>query len=310
MRPDRDSGRQPLPRHTVGDSGLPDTGLSVVIPVRNAADTLGMQLDALVAAEKPSGGFEVIVSDNGSSDETAAIARTFEPRLTIHVIDASGAPGSNYARNQGVRAARYQRILLCDGDDQIDPRWLLAMSAAFDEGHRFVAGPIDYRQLNEAGARAWRGAERASIGVVLGFLPSGHGANLGFTRGVWEALTGFDESFGFGGEDVEFCWRAQLAGIPLSTVPDAVVNYRLRPTLSALFTQSRAYGVGEARLYQAFAPLGLSRRPPRAPLSDLWWTITRLPFAATTGRRGAWLRRLGQQVGRIEGSVRFRVLWW
>lgn len=284
--------------------------MSVVIPVRNAAKTLAEQLDALLTAEKPVGEFEVIVADNGSTDDTAAIAAGFASRISVRVIDAGGAPGSNYARNCGVRAARHERILLCDGDDRVDRRWLVAMKAAFDDGHRLVAGPIDYTELNTADVRSWRGADRASTEVMLGFLPSGHGANLGFTKQVWQDLQGFDEEFEFGGPDIEFCWRAQLHGIPLATVPEAVVHYRLRPSLSALFKQSRAYGAAEAHLYQAFATSGLERRSARATVSDLWWTVSRLPFAASQGRRGAWLRRLGQQIGRVEGSVRYRVLWW
>lgn len=281
-----------------------------MIPVRNAAATLSEQLDSLLMADKPVGEFEVIVADNGSTDDTAAIAAGFASRMAVRVIDAGGAPGSNYARNCGVRAARHERILLCDGDDRVDRRWLVAMAAAFDDGHRLVAGPIDYVEFNPASVRAWRGADRASTEVMLGFLPSGHGANLGFTKEVWRDVHGFDESFEFGGPDIEFCWRVQLHGVPLFTVPDAVVHYRLRPSLAALFKQSRAYGAAEAHLYQAFATSGLNRRPARAPLSDLWWTLSRLPFAARRRRRGAWIRKLGQQVGRVEGSVRYRVMWW
>ncbi|KGN41394.1 hypothetical protein N801_07540 [Knoellia aerolata DSM 18566] len=252
----------------------------------------------------------MIVSDNGSSDETAEIAVSFASRMTIRVVDAGGAPGSNYARNCGVRAARHQRILLCDGDDRVDADWLTAMSRGFDEGHQLMAGPIDYVALNPAQVRAWRGADRASTGTILNFLGSGHGANLGFTKSLWNELNGFDESFEFGGPDIEFCWRAQLRGTPLHTVPDAIVHYRLRPSLRKLYKQSRAYGAAEAHLYQKFAQFGLDRRPASAPIVDLWWILTRLPFAVAQGRRGAWLRRLGQQIGRFEGSARYRVLWW
>ena len=284
-------------------------GISVVIPVRDGAKTLGEQLDSLASMGSP-GEFEVLVSDNGSTDDTAAIASSYAGLLRIRVIDASAAPGSNYARNCGIKAASFDRILLCDSDDRVDSGWMAAMREALDAGHELVVGPIDYVLLNSPEVRAWRGAQRAFAEVVLGFLPTGHGANMGFTRSVYERLGGFDDEFEFGGPDIEFCWRAQLAGVTLHPVPDAVVHYRLRPSLGTLFRQSRAYGAAQAHLYRKFASQGMRRRPLVAPLAEALWLVTRLPFAWPLGRRGAWLRRFASQLGRLEGSVRYRVLWW
>ena len=73
------------------------------------------------------------------------------------------------------------------------------MEAAFVAGHELVAGPIDYVRLNSRDVRAWRGADRASTAVVLGFLRAGHGANMGFTRSLFERIDGFDEDFQLGG---------------------------------------------------------------------------------------------------------------
>lgn len=284
-------------------------GISVVIPVLNSAKTLGEQLEALASMHSP-GEFEVLVADNGSVDGTSALASSYADRLPVTVVDASSAPGSNYARNRGIKASSFDRILLCDGDDRVDVGWMVAMREAFDAGHELVVGPIDYVLLNPPEVRAWRGAQRAFAEVVLGFLPSGHGANMGFTRSVYKRLGGFDDEFEFGGPDIEFCWRAQLAGVTLRPVPDAVVHYRLRPSLRTLSRQSRAYGAAEAHLYRKFAAHGMRRRSLAAPFGEVWWLVTRLPFAWPLGRRGAWLRKMASQVGRFEGSFRYRVLWW
>ena len=285
-------------------------GLSVVIPVRNGAATLGEQLSALRNAHRPSSGFEVIVADNGSNDGTIDVVRFFGDQLPLRFVDASDRPGSNHARNCGIRAAEFGRILLCDADDRVDERWLAEMTEAFNAGHELIAGPIDYVQLNPPHIRAWRGAQQASVAMMLDFLPAGHGSNMGFTRQLFDRLGGFDEDFGFGGEDVELFWRAQLAGTQLHYVPEAVVHYRLRPTLKGLFRQSIAYGAGEARLYRKFAEYGARRRPPSAIAKEVWWLFSRLPFAGRIERRGAWLRHLGQQLGRLRGSFECKVLWW
>ncbi len=282
----------------------------MVIPVRNGAATLAAQLDALARADRPACSFEVVIADNGSTDATVEVALSFADRLPIRVVEADRGPGINIARNEGVRAASGDWILLCDADDEADEAWLVGMECCFETGETLVLGSIDYRRLNPPEVRAWRGADVAGAYLSLDFLIAGHGANLGFTRALYEATGGFDESFAGGGDDTDFCWRAQLAGFSPNTHPDIVVHYRLRPSLGALWRQSVNYGASEPLLYRKFAAEGLRRRPPTALVSEIWWLLTRLPFAGPIPRRGAWIRRCGTQWGRFVGAAKSRTLWW
>lgn len=282
--------------------------LSVVIPVRDGESTLPRQLEALARATPPAQGFEVVVVDNGSSDRTQEVARAYLGRLQLRVVDASARRGANVARNQGVRAAVGEGLLFCDADDEVDVGWLVAMERALAAGHVLVAGLIDYGRLNTPTVRASRGAESAGVTTVLGFLPTGHLANLAVVRHLFDSLGGFDEAFG-GGDDVDFCWRAQLAGAELHEDRTAVVHYRLRDNRRDLFRQARVYGSAEALLFRKFRDQGLVRRRLSLVLQDFWWLSTRAPFAWPASRRGAWLRRAGTQVGRVEGASQHRV-WW
>jgi glycosyltransferase involved in cell wall biosynthesis len=284
--------------------------ISVVIPVRDGASTLGAQLQSLVAARSPRASVEVIVADNGSIDATVQVAQSYSAQLTLHVVDAREAAGANAARNAGVRVAAGDRILVCDADDEVDADWLVAMERAFDAGHELLAGYIDYRKLNPAVVAAWRGADRATVMTVMGFLPAGHGANMGFTRRTFDRVRGFDEGLCRGGDDVDFCWRAQLAGVQLVEVPDAVVHYRLRSSMRAMARQAANYGAGEPALYRRFAGAGLRRRPPSVVAREVWWLVTRAPFVWSRARRGAWVRRASTQWGRLEGMAHERVWWW
>lgn len=283
--------------------------LSVVIPVRDGARTLPAQLEALLGAERPAADFEVVVADNGSTDDTWAIALSYADRLPLHVVDASGPAGINVARNRGIQAAAGDRLLLCDADDEVDSGWLTAMEAAFDAGHQLVAGPLDYRRLNDARTRASRGADQVSVMVVLDFLPTGHGANMGFTRAIYDKVGGFDEAFVGGGDDIDFCWRAQLAGASLHEAPTAVVHYRLRTDVRGVAGQARAYGMAEALLYRKYRRLGLGRRPASLVFDDLWWLASRAPAAIAPARRAAWVRRANAQAGRLLGARRHGT-WW
>lgn len=284
--------------------------LSIVIPVRDGGDTLDEQLVALAAAAAQVGDIEVIVSDNGSLDDTLAVVRRHMGALDLRVVDSGDAVGINHARNCGVRVARGERIILCDADDVVGDDWLVAIVEAFDEGHDLVGGPIDYVRLNTPEVRAWRGAQRAAPATMLDFLPSGHGANLGFTRALFDRLEGFDEAFSSGGDDVEFCWRAQLAGADLHVAPEAIVHYRLRSSYRALWRQWIGYGSSEAMLFKHFGSAGLQRRPAMAFVRDVWWLGTRCLFSWPSPRRGAWLRRSALAVGRVRGAFAQRILWW
>jgi glycosyltransferase involved in cell wall biosynthesis len=297
-RPDCDPMARPAPR------------LSVVMPARNGALTIGAQLDALVRSSDPGVPFEVIVADNGSTDETRRIVDDHRERLDLRIVDASRARGANVARNEGCRSARGDWFVFCDVDDEVDAGWLAAMAAAFAAGHELIGGRIDYRELNDPDTIAWRGADGTGVSKMLGFMPSAHGANLGVSRRAFDSVGGFDEAFLHGGDDVDFCWRVQLAGFELHEVPGSVVHYRLRPSLRAHWRQCTNYGRSEVLLARRFGDRGLRRRPVRAVVGDLWWLVTRLPFAWPLARRGAFVRRLATQWGRIAGAVRWRTPWW
>src|SRR5690242_2333301 len=80
--------------------------VSVVIACRDAELTLGVQLAALAAQECPVP-WNVIISDNGSTDATIAVARRFVDQLPdLVVVDSSDRAGAGHARNVGARATQ------------------------------------------------------------------------------------------------------------------------------------------------------------------------------------------------------------
>ena len=81
-----------------------DPALSVVLPCRNGAATIAVQLEAL-ASQFWSGTWELVVADNGSTDESMRIVESFRDRLpALQVVDASAGPGIPATLNAGVRA--------------------------------------------------------------------------------------------------------------------------------------------------------------------------------------------------------------
>jgi len=135
------------------------------------------------------------------------------------------------------------------------------------------------------------------------FLPVGTGSGLGMRRDVFTAVGGFDETMDYC-EDVDLCWRAQLAGHALHFEPAAVVHYRQRRAWRAMFTQQRRYGVGMVLLYRKFRGQGMPRRRPADAARDWLAIAAAVPHIRDPDIRLRWTRRTGRAVGRVQGSVR------
>jgi glycosyltransferase involved in cell wall biosynthesis len=220
---------------------------SIVIPAYNAGSTLGVQLDALIA-ERFSGAYEILVCDNGSTDDTVAVAEVRAVSAPmVRVVDATARRGPSAARNIGARAARGDVLLFCDADDVIETGWISAMVDAlttFD----MVAGSLEGRQLNadNVASVSWE----VSAEITMPFWPrygAGASSNLGIRTDVFFAVEGFDESLRTG-EDIDLCWRVQLAGFAFGRCPEAVVHSRQRDGLRAVFRQAFSYGAGTRAL--------------------------------------------------------------
>ena len=98
--------------------------ISVVIPAYNRAALLPATLDAVLAQSLPPD--EVIVVDDGSTDDTVAVAGRYAPRVRCLTI-ANG--GDLVARNAGMAEATGSHVAFCDSDDLWRPGFLASMAA-------------------------------------------------------------------------------------------------------------------------------------------------------------------------------------
>jgi glycosyltransferase involved in cell wall biosynthesis len=282
--------------------------LTVVIPARNAAATIGAQLDAL-AAQEWSEPWEVVVVDNGSTDGTAAVVETYRGRLPSLRVVVEPRRGQARALNTGVRAAAADAVAFCDADDEVAAGWVSAMGEAL-AGHPLVACSADDEKLNDGWQRAARAAPepgRLATVLFLPHIPYAGSGGLGVQREVHRDLGGFDESMAalF---DVDYCIRAYREGHELRLVEEAVIHYRYRLSWRGIFDQAKLYGRLNAYLQHKHADIALRPSGLRWLLGG-WKPIVRaLPRVRSRSGRAklAWL--LGWQLGRYAGSLRYRVL--
>lgn len=229
----------------------PTPEISLVIAAYNAAETIGAELDAL-AEQTFEGAWEVLVCDNGSTDETAAVAASYADSLPVlRVVDASAVRGPGAARNAGAAAASAPLLAFCDADDVVASDWLAVMRSALEEATLVTGRPrrLEFNSRPEDPQYFTWGIYRVPF---FPYLPGAGAGNMGVHRDAFLSVGGFDESL-HTGEDLDLCWRLQLAGHQLVEEPAAVVTVSNREGLRATIAQTYAYGVGDRRLKHKYA---------------------------------------------------------
>lgn len=230
--------------------------VSVVIPVRDRAQELERCLTSLAAVDYPDDHLEVIVVDDGSRDESAAVAA----RHGARVVRSGGTGcGPATARNRGARVAQGDLLAFVDSDCTASRDWLTELVGAFqDPNVAAVGGRVDGRR---AGTRVER-YETAMSSLTLGtrersagagqdtfYLPS---CNLLVRRDAFLAAGGFREGQHVG-EDVDLTWRLRDAGGTIRYLPRGRVFHEHRGRTWPFLRRRFDYGTSEA-LLQALHP--------------------------------------------------------
>lgn len=285
--------------------------LSVVIPCFNAAATLAQQLDAL-SSQQWSEPWELVFSDNGSTDNSREIAMAYKNRFpSFQVVDASARRGGPYALNAGAKAARAERFAVCDADDEVAPGWVAAMGEALSR-YDVVCGRFLFDKFNEP-AEAEKWSEAWKDGFYRGrFLPGGGSGNYGIRREVHEAVGGFDECLPHG-YDADYFWRLQLEGFTLHHVPDAAIQIRIgrvSPSLNLLYRRGKVRAASNYWSYKRYQSFGMI--PPRSFGKSLlsWLKVLRRGLyegAKSRETRWTWLQQFAQQTGEVAGQIQGRL---
>lgn len=198
------------------------TVASVIVPARDASATLPRTLAAL-AAQDVEGEYEVVVVDDGSRDETAALAA--EACGTVRVLRRP-PHGPAAARNHGVAAARGDILAFCDADVYPTPGWLAAGIRALREAD-LVQGrvlPDPTRSLGPFDRTIW-------VEEEAGLYET---ANLFVRRDCFERVGGFEAWLAPRGgkalaEDVWFGYRARRLGARTAFSAEALAHHAVLP---------------------------------------------------------------------------------
>jgi glycosyltransferase involved in cell wall biosynthesis len=213
--------------------------LSVIIPAYNKRTVLIETLNALEGQQSP-GGFEVIVVDDGSTDGTCKVLTGLRPSYPLQVLkQTNGGPAA--ARNAGAAAASGELLLFLDADIVAAPGLLAAHCAGHDcYPDALVMGRV--RSWPPAtGGPAYRIFARSfDLGDQERILPPCFGItqNISITAADFVTCGKFDTQFPRG-QDIEFAYRLDAAGIVLRYYPQALAFHSHALSLHDLCSKAR-----------------------------------------------------------------------
>lgn len=215
--------------------------VSIIVPVRNGGAPFDGLLASLKSLDWPADRLEILIVDNGSTDDTVARARAAGLRVIEEPVR-----GASSARNRGAAESRGEILVFTDADCAVSRSWLHGITAPFADPRVGAAGgrTLTYPPKTAVERHAVRTRHLdAEHHLAHPTFPFASTANLAVRRSVFEAVGGFDPEFPVAGESVDFCTRLRRqTGHTLAWAPRGVAFHRARSTVAAFREQQRRDG--------------------------------------------------------------------
>ena len=254
-------------------------GISIVIPSYNCARYVGETLDSVM--RQTCAASEVIVVDDGSTDATEPVVRSYEPR--VHYIHQANS-GVAHARNRGLAEARGDWIMFLDADDRLEADALDRLASAAHGRNAVIYG--DKHTISDDGSflakiknRDCSGPPPSAARACFGGAPFEPGSAI-VPRQLALELGGFDQRCA-PSEDRHF-WARCGALVEFIRVPSTILHYRIRPGSHSSHRPRQVAGSVRARveLLDWFAGQGITVFEPTptpesilaGELESVYWT--------------------------------------
>ena len=246
--------------------------VSVAIPCYNGADYIAQTIRSVLAQTQPPD--QVLVIDDGSTDESAAIIRRYPVELVSHARNR----GLSAARNTAIAHAKGDVLVVVDVDAFADADLLQVLLSGYTDNPRMagVGGQGIESNIHSLADRWRRVHASQSHGRRAKDVPFLYGLCMSFRVSVLRQIGGFRERFRTNAEDVDMGLRLTAAGYTLRYLPAARVFHQRRDDIASLKrTMARWYTaayvakrVNHAHAWTLFA--GTLRRLVMDPLKDIF----------------------------------------
>ncbi len=286
--------------------------ISLLICTRNRAPALGRCLEAVQTelARAPEISIEIVLVDNGSSDNTKLVIENWMQQCGRPVRSVfEPRAGLSRARNAGLAVARGSILAFTDDDCCLGEGYFAALAECYSpfKGAVVIGGLIE---LGDQSDLAMSIKTDPRVSVFDGRDPGTFiaGCNMTFSRAAWIALGPIDERLGAGtplqaAEDTDYVYRAFLAKIPVVYNPAfSVKHFHGRRTLADARRLQHAYSVGAGALGAKYPDAVFARQfrwNVKNALLEMMGGVRALkPNLGLTSWRMAW--------GNVIGAVRYR----
>ena len=206
---------------------------TVIIPNINGKGWLKDSIESIYAQTEQD--FSLIVVDNGSTDESLELARSYSARPNFTLIENGRNTGFSHAVNQGIALAQSEYVALFNNDAFAEPEWLAELLAAAEQDKKIFAVQslmirhFERELADDAGDYVtWMGfacktgdGRRASRYNRPRRIFSACGGAALYRKSILDEIGGFDENFFAYFEDVDLSWRANNAGYKNVFCPSA-----------------------------------------------------------------------------------------
>jgi glycosyltransferase involved in cell wall biosynthesis len=296
--------------------------VSIVIPARNEAPSIAAVINAVQGSRPTGTGVEIIVVDDGSTDDTVGVARAAGARILELGPNSDGGNPAR-ARNRGAAIAQGDPIVFLDADCTPGSGWLAGLLAAHDSGQQIVGGSLDLPPQLPAGARCdyYCGWYHVHSARPAGVVPNHPPGNLSVRRQIFAASVGFTEEQPIAYAHEELAWQAEArrSGVEIFFEPKAIVYHRNRPGFRNLLRRNYRWGFSaiESKAQSGAARLAWIYRYPGLLLA----ASIPLAFGSTAYILSCWVRvgvlepilmlpallaaRLAYSTGLVAGGIRW-----
>jgi glycosyltransferase involved in cell wall biosynthesis len=222
--------------------------VSIIIPVYNGANTIAACLESLLGQVYPAEAYDIIVVENGSTDNTTQIVEKYPVRL-FHSHKRGPAP----ARNLGIAKSKAEIVAFTDADCIADPQWLSKLVQPYTDPQVGCVGGTILPFTSGENTFVERFIEETLplvnfVSEENTYLPHLYTGNASYRRRLLNQVGGFNADL-VTAEDVDLSWRFQLeTGAKLRYVPEAIIYHRYETTLAGLAREYRQWGFGEVLL--------------------------------------------------------------